>query len=268
VEAGQETGGVTGTKDKDYNLVWFTEQCLSNALRLDTYRQDAEREGELDFVLYFGTNVGRPVRTLFQGLFESFLARRNLSVVRFEPVVCSNGHALNRAVVREQLRKGSAFVFCSDCGERLALPKATEPIQLSQTERRKVDEQRWFAEQRTQFEQAVFRVMAYVEDQKLTRPECFISYAWGDKAQERWVERSLATDLQKAGINVVLDQWENARVGASVSRFLERIDASDRIVVVGTPRYREKYENKDTAAGYVVAAEVDLIANRLMGTEA
>ena len=23
----QETGQVTGTKDKDYNLIWFTEQC-------------------------------------------------------------------------------------------------------------------------------------------------------------------------------------------------------------------------------------------------
>jgi hypothetical protein len=24
-----ETGDVTGTRDKDYNLVWFTEACLS-----------------------------------------------------------------------------------------------------------------------------------------------------------------------------------------------------------------------------------------------
>lgn len=41
-----ETGGVTGTKDKDYNLVWFTEACLSNPLRLETYIQDAERDGD------------------------------------------------------------------------------------------------------------------------------------------------------------------------------------------------------------------------------
>jgi hypothetical protein len=41
-----ETGDVTGTKDKDYNLIWFTEQCLSNALRLETYIQDAERDGD------------------------------------------------------------------------------------------------------------------------------------------------------------------------------------------------------------------------------
>jgi len=41
-----ETGQVTGTKDKDYNLIWFTEQCLSNALRLEQYAQDAERDGD------------------------------------------------------------------------------------------------------------------------------------------------------------------------------------------------------------------------------
>ena len=41
-----ETGQVTGTKDKDYNIIWFTEQSLSNALRLQTYIEDAERDGD------------------------------------------------------------------------------------------------------------------------------------------------------------------------------------------------------------------------------
>jgi hypothetical protein len=41
-----ETGGVTGTQDKDYNLLWFVESCLSNALRLETYVKDAERVGD------------------------------------------------------------------------------------------------------------------------------------------------------------------------------------------------------------------------------
>ncbi len=36
-----ETGHVTGTKDKDYNVIGFTEVCLSNVLRLQTYIQDA-----------------------------------------------------------------------------------------------------------------------------------------------------------------------------------------------------------------------------------
>jgi len=28
-----ETGTITGTQDKDYNIIWFTEACLRNALR-------------------------------------------------------------------------------------------------------------------------------------------------------------------------------------------------------------------------------------------
>ena len=45
----QETGSITGTQDKDYNLIWFVEQCLSNVLRLENYIADAERanDGEL-----------------------------------------------------------------------------------------------------------------------------------------------------------------------------------------------------------------------------
>jgi hypothetical protein len=49
----QETGQITGTKDKDYNLIWFTEQCLSNVLRLETYIQDAERDGDSDLADFF-----------------------------------------------------------------------------------------------------------------------------------------------------------------------------------------------------------------------
>src|SRR6266508_4610735 len=49
----QETGEVTGTKDKDYNLIWFTEASLSNVLRLETYIEDAEREGDSDLAKFF-----------------------------------------------------------------------------------------------------------------------------------------------------------------------------------------------------------------------
>jgi hypothetical protein len=48
-----ETGQVTGTKDKDYNIIWFTEQCLSNALRLETYIQDAQRAGDNELAEFF-----------------------------------------------------------------------------------------------------------------------------------------------------------------------------------------------------------------------
>jgi hypothetical protein len=48
-----ETGHVTGTMDKDYNILWFTEACLKNALRLETYIQDAERSGDTEAVELF-----------------------------------------------------------------------------------------------------------------------------------------------------------------------------------------------------------------------
>ena len=48
-----ETGQVTGTKDKDYNIIWFTEQCLSNVLRLEQYAEDAERDGDSDLAQFF-----------------------------------------------------------------------------------------------------------------------------------------------------------------------------------------------------------------------
>ncbi|GAA2908158.1 hypothetical protein [Streptomyces mexicanus] len=48
-----ETGDVTGTRDKDYNLIWYVESCLSNALRLEQYIQDAERDGDNEVVELF-----------------------------------------------------------------------------------------------------------------------------------------------------------------------------------------------------------------------
>ena len=54
----QETGHVTGTKDKDYNVIWFTEQCLSNTLRLEQYVQDAERDGDDELVDFLPPRPG------------------------------------------------------------------------------------------------------------------------------------------------------------------------------------------------------------------
>lgn len=49
----QEAGHYTGTKDKDYNIIWFTETCLSNVLRLEMYIQDAERAGDVELADFF-----------------------------------------------------------------------------------------------------------------------------------------------------------------------------------------------------------------------
>ncbi|RRS01573.1 hypothetical protein [Glycomyces terrestris] len=69
-----ETGHVTGTADKDYNIIWFTEACLSNALRLETYIADAERAGDTELVEFFQRAQAASRKGAEEG--KALLARR------------------------------------------------------------------------------------------------------------------------------------------------------------------------------------------------
>ena len=48
-----DAGTLTGTPDKDYNILWFTEACLSNVLRLDQYIADAVDADDQELVEVF-----------------------------------------------------------------------------------------------------------------------------------------------------------------------------------------------------------------------
>ena len=63
----QETGQVTGTKDKDYNIIWFVESCLDNVLRLEQYIDDAERDGDSDLAEFFRRAQGESRKGAEQG---------------------------------------------------------------------------------------------------------------------------------------------------------------------------------------------------------
>ncbi|MCT2585433.1 hypothetical protein [Actinophytocola gossypii] len=69
-----ETGQVTGTVDKDYNIIWFVEACLSNALRLETYIHDAERAGDTELAEFFKRAQNESRKGGEQG--KELLARR------------------------------------------------------------------------------------------------------------------------------------------------------------------------------------------------
>ena len=69
-----ETGQTTGTKDKDYNLIWFVEQCLSNALRMENYAADAERDGDSELAEFFRRAQGESRKGAEQG--KELLTRR------------------------------------------------------------------------------------------------------------------------------------------------------------------------------------------------
>ena len=70
----QETGQVTGTKDKDYNLLWFAEASLSNALRMEVYSQDAERAGDTELAEFFRRAQGESRKGAEQA--KALLAQR------------------------------------------------------------------------------------------------------------------------------------------------------------------------------------------------
>jgi hypothetical protein len=72
--ATEESGQVTGTVDKDYNIIWFVEQCLSNVLRLETYIKDAERENDSELAEFFRRAQDASRRGAEQG--KELLAKR------------------------------------------------------------------------------------------------------------------------------------------------------------------------------------------------
>ena len=69
-----ETGNVTGTQDKDYNVIWFVEACLSNVLRLEQYVGDAERTGDQELADFFRRAQAESRKGAEQG--KQLLARR------------------------------------------------------------------------------------------------------------------------------------------------------------------------------------------------
>ncbi|MEJ6544694.1 hypothetical protein PQI65_16040 [Brachybacterium paraconglomeratum] len=67
-------GRITRTKDENHDPIWFVEECLSNALRLETYRADAEETGDTELADLFGK--AQSDSTKGAELAEGLLARR------------------------------------------------------------------------------------------------------------------------------------------------------------------------------------------------
>lgn len=249
--------------DQAHDVAWF-ESGENDVCGVRQVQNDSVRT----FVLLFSHDVSGQVRTVFEGLVEQALNRREVSVRRLRPVKCpACGTPVDRSVMARRLKQGKSSVGCEECYRPVVLPP-DEPLSMKAAERNAVTHEGAVAELRTQFEEVIYEVQRLAQAEKLRVPTCFVSYAWGNAKHERWVERRLALDLEKAGIKVVLDRWDNAYPGASIPRFVDHIENADCVLVVGTKDYRKKYENKDPLTGTVVAAEMDLISARLLGVEA
>lgn len=83
-----------------------------------------------------------------------------------------------------------------------------------------------------------------------TRKVVFISYSWDGLEHQEWVLQ-LAKDLiRKFGINVILDQFELS-AGKDLTHFMENsIMIADKVLVILTPNYKKKAENREKGVGY------------------
>jgi small GTP-binding protein len=221
------------------------------------FQQTSYEAGEIELVLYYADHTPEPVQLTFRGLFERFLSRRELEISRYMPVLCPKcERQLSRNVVMGRLAENENFSFCNKCGNKLLLSYPEPLTRLSRREEVMLDAQKAIAQLRTAFEAALVRIKALLRDRgEAEKPTCFISYAWGVPEHERWILQ-LAKDLRNAGIDVLLDRWHSPP-GSDLGRYIDQIEASKFVVVVGTPELKQKYDSKTDDR--VVAAELELI---------
>jgi small GTP-binding protein len=226
-----------------------------------SFRQIVDRTGEIELILSYSRAAGEDTRGLFQGIFERFLKRRKVQIVRFPAVTCGNGHLQIRSNLVRAIDGARPSFFCSECGveiktpriDNIGLPSTIPPEGLQQVEDT--------AATRTNYEVGIAWVKAFLRDRGdgETRPTCFLSYAWGNRDHEKWVEE-LADLLLKANVAILFDRWHNTPA-TSISRYIEKIESSDFVCAIGTRNYRNKDQSTDSDP--VVQAELRLIKTRL-----
>jgi hypothetical protein len=182
------------------------------------FRLVEEREGELELVLYYSTTMPTYGRTMFQGLFESFLYKRDVDISRFPPVYCPNMHLLQRSAVIKRVREEKNFIFCDECGEKTLLPEIEKPSGFERAESQKIRRSEAIAQLRSTYEAYIVRIKSFRRDR--SAPRCYISSIESDAL---WSEQ-LSKDLRTTGIQIIEDR--------------KNITDNDVIMVVDTPAYR------------------------------
>ncbi len=80
------------------------------------------------------------------------------------------------------------------------------------------------------------------------RPVVFISYSWDSPKHKEWVAK-FADDLTSKGIYVLFDDY--LETGTSLTMFMEiGLERADRVLVIGTPSYKEKYISISSGAAF------------------
>jgi len=89
-------------------------------------------------------------------------------------------------------------------------------------------------------------------------PTATISYSWDSEAHKNWVA-ALGSRLRSDGIDLTLDEW-HLKPGDQLPHYMERaIRESDFVLIVCTPRYKEKSDARKGGVGFegnIIGGEV------------
>ena len=95
-------------------------------------------------------------------------------------------------------------------------------------------------------------------DKGKEKPRVFISYSWEEDEHQEWT-RGIADKLLWDGIDAYIDQYD-AAYGDRLPEFMENeISISDFVLIICTPEYKYKADNRISGVGYeghIISAEI------------
>ena len=203
------------------------------------FRLIEDREGEIEFVLYYSEQMPAGGRVKFRELSEQFLYQRDVEITPFPPVVCINGHQQKRSAVMEAVREGLRSLFCYRCGKQTDLPNFEQPKTIGIGASAWLQQEEAAARLRSKYEVQLTSVKSY--RRAWATPRCYVS---GVDGQSEWA-KELIKNLRDAGIYTVEQAGD--------------VQNDDFVILLDTPAYQKAF--KSGAA--VLAADLPLISARL-----
>ncbi|MFN8274775.1 MAG: toll/interleukin-1 receptor domain-containing protein [Flavobacteriaceae bacterium] len=98
----------------------------------------------------------------------------------------------------------------------------------------------------------------------MKRPIVFISYSWDNQDHKEWVLKLANYLIEKAGCDVLLDQFDLA-AGKELTHFMENgLEKADKVLIILTEQYKKKAETRSGGTGF----EYSLISQGLYELQA
>ena len=79
-------------------------------------------------------------------------------------------------------------------------------------------------------------------------PLVFIHYSWDSESHKKWT-LFLADRLISDGVDVIFDRYD-LRLGSNNNYFMEKVELADKVLLVMTPEYKIKADNRTSGVGY------------------